>query len=52
MTKREIVEAVLRYFDWGNYGLDEVSIALSEYPEYQEWVTDLAAQIVNALEKP
>jgi hypothetical protein len=50
MTVQERVEAVLRDFSWDDYGMDDTAIGLSEDPDAQEWLPDLAAQIAGALE--
>jgi hypothetical protein len=46
---RETIEQAIRSFDFGDYGMDNVDIALREDPENQEWVPDLAAAILRAL---
>lgn len=43
------IEDVIRKFPWGNYGWDEIDIALHEDPEAQEWVSDLANKIREAI---
>lgn len=37
----------IKSFTWSNYGMDDVEIALEEEPEYQDWVSDLAAHILH-----
>lgn len=48
---REAVERAIRSFNFGNYGLNDVDIALHDHPEHQEWVPDLASAIIRAIEK-
>ncbi|MYS15153.1 hypothetical protein [Streptomyces sp. SID4982] len=45
------IEAVIREFPFGNYGLDEVDIALHDYPDDQEWAPDLATAVLAAIEQ-
>ncbi|MEV6014766.1 hypothetical protein [Streptomyces sp. NPDC051997] len=42
------VEAAIRDFPFGNYGLNDVDIALHDHPEYQEWVPELAHAVLKA----
>jgi hypothetical protein len=42
---RDSVIRSLKEFSWGNYGLDIVEIGIVDYPEYQEWIGDLASKI-------
>lgn len=46
---QHIAEEAIREFPWDDYGLDEVSIGLTEQPEYQEWVTPLAQAVLRAV---
>lgn len=50
-TPDQIAEAerVIRYFDWNNYGMDQVGHAIDEHPAYQEWIVDLAKQAASAV---
>ncbi|MGW5175925.1 hypothetical protein ACWERY_16375 [Streptomyces sp. NPDC004082] len=43
------VEATIRDFPFGNYGLNDVDIALHDHPEYQEWVPELARAVLKAV---
>ena len=49
MTNKEEIEEVLREFSWGNFGYDDIDIGLADYPEYQEWVSKLADEILDKL---
>jgi hypothetical protein len=44
-TSHKIIEKELRDFPWSNYGMDDVELGLADYPEYQQWVADLADNI-------
>ena len=46
---QERIASVLRSFSWSNFGYDEVEIGLHDYPEYQEWVDELALAIKEVL---
>jgi hypothetical protein len=46
--RRERIELTLKSFSWGNYGLDDVGFTLDD-PDTQDWVTDLASEIMDAL---
>lgn len=43
------IEAVIRDFPFDNFGMDDVSFALEDDPEAQEWVPALARKILAAL---
>ncbi|MFH8531505.1 hypothetical protein ACH4GE_24180 [Streptomyces tendae] len=45
------VEAVIRDFPFDNYGLNDVDIALHDYPDDQEWVPALARKVLAALDE-
>lgn len=45
----EAIQKILREFDWGNYGFDEVEMGLHDYPQYQEWLRILADKIEAAI---
>lgn len=44
------LEQVIRDFSWGNYGLHDPELGLADYPDDQEWVADLAKEILNYLD--
>ncbi|MEH0627785.1 hypothetical protein [Streptomyces stelliscabiei] len=44
------IEAVIREFPFDNFGMDNVSFALEDDPEAQEWVPALARKILAALD--
>lgn len=50
-VNREAIERAIRSFDFGDYGLNDVDIALHDDPEAQEWVPELASTIIRAIEK-
>ncbi|MFE7727382.1 hypothetical protein ACFU5D_16505 [Streptomyces anthocyanicus] len=45
------IEAVIKDFPFHNYGLDDVDIALHDYPADQEWVPALARKVLAALDE-
>ncbi|WP_405536898.1 hypothetical protein [Streptomyces antimycoticus] len=45
------IEAVIRDFPFDNYGLNDVDIALHDYPDDQEWVPALARRVLTALDE-
>lgn len=50
MSREELFQeiiVVLTEFQWGNYGYDDIDIGLAEYPEYQEWLPELANEILD-----
>lgn len=48
-SPQQRVEAVIRDFPFGNYGLNDVDIALHDHPEFQEWVPELASAVLKAV---
>lgn len=44
---RSAVVKAIKTFAWDNYGLDDVSMTLED-PDTQDWVNDLATEIVKA----
>lgn len=46
---RDAVVDAIRKFDFGDYGMDDVSYALETDPDAQEWVGDLANAVIRAL---
>lgn len=36
----------IRGFEWSDYGLDGVGIAIRNDPDYQQWIPDLAREVV------
>lgn len=51
MLDKKRIERVLVEFDWYDYGLDDVSSAIEEAPESQEWIPDLASKIIETLQE-
>ncbi|MFF1709271.1 hypothetical protein [Streptomyces sp. NPDC058268] len=49
---RDRIAETVRAFDFGNYGLDAVDVALHDYPEQQEWVPALADAVLAVLSAP
>lgn len=47
-SPQQRVEAAIRDFPFDNYGLNDVDIALHDYPEDQEWVPALARAVLAA----
>ena len=45
------IEAVIRDFPFDNYGLNDVDIALHNYPDDQEWVPALARRVLAELDE-
>ncbi len=43
------IEAIIKNFPFGNFGMDDVSLALEDDPEAQEWVPVLAKRVLAAL---
>lgn len=50
-VNREAIESAIRSFNFGDYGLNDVDIALHDDPESQEWVPGLASAILRAIEQ-
>jgi hypothetical protein len=48
---RERIEAAIRDFPFDNYGLNDVDIALHDFPDDQEWVPALASAVLAAIEQ-
>lgn len=47
--KHAAVVAVIRDFDFADYGLDDIAYGIEADPEAQEWIPDLAVKILAAL---
>lgn len=45
------IEAVIKDFPFDNYGLNDVDIALNDYPDDQEWVPALARNVLAAIDE-
>lgn len=43
------ISDVIREFDFGDFGMDDVDIALHDDPDAQEWVPALAEKIGDAV---
>jgi hypothetical protein len=46
------IEAAIKDFPFDNFGMDDVSFALEDDPEAQEWVPALARKILTTLGEP
>lgn len=46
---RDQIAAVIRDFPFDDYGLDDISYALEDNPETQEWVPALAAAVLDVI---
>lgn len=46
---RDAVVKAIKSFDFDDYGMDDVSFALEDDPDAQEWVGDLANAVIRAL---
>lgn len=49
MWPKDQIVAAIQEFNFWNYGMDGVSIALEEDPEAQEWVPALADAIIESM---
>jgi hypothetical protein len=49
MNLQQAAEHAIRHFEFHDYGLDEVDIALHDRPEEQEWVPALARAVILAM---
>lgn len=50
-TQQQAAEQAIRKFDFSDFGMDGVEIALHEDPEAQEWVPALARAVLAAVAK-
>lgn len=48
---RDHLAEVIRSFPFDNYGLNDVDIALHDYPDYQEWVPALADALLPVMQR-
>jgi hypothetical protein len=46
---RDLIAAVIRGFPFDDYGLDDLSHLLEDSPDTQEWVTALAAAVLDVV---
>jgi len=50
MDRKERIVFAITEFPFWNYGMDDVSSAIEEDPEAQEWIPALADAIINWLD--
>ncbi len=47
MFSQAAIERAIAEFEFDDYGMDDVSIAISEDPETQEWIPKLAERVAE-----